>query len=342
MIARRPQPNFENCSLAELETAMRAAATGRSRDRMRAIRALAQGHDHQTVAEIFTVHLRTLARWIARFNQRGIDGLIDAPRSGAPPKIPPAQTDALLELLEKPEQANQTHWTGKKFHGHLRRELELEVGYSTLMAWIADHGFRLKVPQPWPDRQDEELRQAFVERLCGYIEDEQVELWFTDECGIEGDPRPRRRFARKGSKPRVTKNGGHLRMNVAGMVCPRTGRFFALQMSHSDRECFQIFLDEANKAVESERPRQLLIMDNASWHKCKSLEWGRFEPVYLPPYSPDLNPIERIWLLVKAEWFSDFVAKDRAHLMDRIDQGLLWVMGRVEDNIMTCKIKTEL
>jgi len=42
----------------------------------------------------------------------------------------------------------------------------------------------------------------------------------------------------------------------------------------------------------------------------------------LPPYSPDLNPIERLWLLLKAEWFADFFAKNREQLIDRIDQAL--------------------
>lgn len=342
MAARTPQPNFENCSQEELRVAMRAAATGRERDRMRAMLALGQGFDFATVAGIFGVVGRTLGRWIQAFNRRGIDGLIDAPRSGAPPKIPREQSAELLELLDHPEQVGVTHWTGKKFHGHLRQELGIEVGYSTLMAWIADHDFRLKVPQPWPDRQDEPERLAFVECLRAYIVDAQIELWFSDECGIEGDPRPRRRFARKGSKPRVTKNGDHLRMNVMGMVCPRTGQFFALEMSHSDRECFQVFLDQANASLVAERPRQLLVLDNASWHKCKSLRWGRFKPLFLPAYSPDLNPIERLWLLIKGQWFSDFVAKNREHLLQRLDQALRWVIQRADDNVLTCKIKTEL
>jgi transposase len=335
-------PNLENCSLAELETAIGAAATGRSRDRMRAIRALAHGYDLATVAGIFDVHERTVKEWINRFNRRGIDGLIDAPRSGAPPKIKPEESADLLELLEHPEEADTTHWTGKKFHGFLCNELGFEIGYSTLMAWLHDRDYRLKVPQPWPDRQDEAERQAFVERLQAWIADERVELWFTDETGIEGDPRPRRRFALKGTNPRVTKNGDHIRMNVCGMVCPRTGQFFALELSHSDAECFQVFLDLANAQVKLERPRQLLIMDNASWHKSPSLSFGRFEPVYLPAYSPDLNPIERLWKLLKAEWFSDFVAKSHEALLARIDQALLWVIGRGDANTLTCRIKTEL
>ena len=38
----------------------------------------------------------------------------------------------------------------------------------------------------------------------------------------------------------------------------------------------------------------IFIMDNASWHKAGRLKWGNIKPVYLPPYSPELNPIERL------------------------------------------------
>ena len=78
---------------------------------------------------------------------------------------------------------------------------------------------------------------------------------------------------KKGKRPEQQKNGDHLRMNVIGMVCPRTGQFFAIEASHSDTELFQAFLDEANKTVKFQRAKNILIMDNASWHKRKSLRW---------------------------------------------------------------------
>ena len=59
------------------------------------------------------------------------------------------------------------------------------------------------------------------------------------------------------------------------------------------------------------RRRNILIVDNASWYKSSSLRWGAFEPLYLPPYSPDLNPIEKLWMVIKAEFFTDFIANDR-------------------------------
>lgn len=338
----RPQPNAENCSLAELETAMRAAASGRSRDRMRAVRALLLGESWESVMRIFEVCERTVERWVKRFNSSGIDGLTDKPRSGRPPAIADEKTDEYLDLLRNPDKAEQAHWTARKFHGHLRAEAGLEVGYSTVLRWLHDKNFRLKVPQPWPDRQDEALRQAHVEQVALWLADENVELWYTDETGVEGDPRPRRRWAEIGEKARVTRNGDHLRMNIAGMIAPRTGECFALQMSHSDKECFQAFLDEANRHVALTRNRNLLIMDNASWHKCKDLNWGGFEPVYLPPYSPDLNPIERLWLIIKANWFYDFIAKDIDQLIARIDKALLWAFDRTSENQTTCRIKTKL
>lgn len=321
---------------------MKCSPSQRAFVRMQAIRALILGFSFGQVADLFMKTARTIDTWVGLFNEAGIDGLIDKPRAGRPRKITPAQSEHYQELIEKPEMAGQVHWTGKKFHGYIRDQFEHEVGYRTVMRWLHESGFRLKVPQPWPDRQNEDERVAFVEHVRAWLADENIELWYLDETGIEGDPRPRRRWIKKGKKGRVTKNGDHLRMNVTGMVCPRTGQFYALEFSHTDSEAFQIFLRHANSDVQRQRPRNLLICDNASWHKRQSTDWGCFEPVYLPAYSPDLNPIERLWLLLKAEWFTDFVAKDREALLERLDQALTWLIERAQDNRTTCSVKKEL
>lgn len=335
-------PNAENCTSRELETAMRATPKQRSFIRMQAIRALIVGFDHHSVATLFQVHRDTITHWIRRFNEGGIDGLIERPRSGRPRKISPEQSEQYRQLVEQPQRAGVDHWTGKKFHGYLRKHLEHEVGYSTVLRWLHEHGFRLKVPQCWPDRQDEMLRQAFVEQLKVWLKDPHIDLWYLDEMGIEGDPRPRRRWVKKGEKPRVPYRGEHIRMSVSGMICPRSGQFYALEFTHTDSVVFQTFLDHANNDLQLQRGRNLLICDNAAWHRNKSIKWGQFEPAFLPPYSPDLNPIERLWLLIKAEWFTDFIAKDKDQLIKRLDQALLWAMDRHDDNKSTCAITEKL
>jgi len=116
----------------------------------------------------------------------------------------------------------------------------------------------------WPDRQDEAQRELFIGELQELLRDNTVELWYGDEMGVEGDPRPRRRWAVKGEKPRVAGNGQHIRMNVNSAACPRTGAFYALEFSHSDGETFQVFLDRANRDIGFEQSRNVFICDNAS------------------------------------------------------------------------------
>jgi len=162
-------PNQENCTLDELETAARAAPIQRTNLRLMAIKALAMGIPHEQVAALFGVNEDSVSRWVRRFNERGIDGITEGPRSGRPPKIRGDQGRAYRELVLHPEKASETHWTGKKFHGYLRIHCQLEVGYSTLMRWLHDEGFRLKVLRPWPEGQGKEKRKAFIKLIRKWL-----------------------------------------------------------------------------------------------------------------------------------------------------------------------------
>jgi transposase len=129
-------------------------------------------------------------------------------------------------------------------------------------------------------------------------------------------------------------------MNVMGMVCPRKGEFFAIETSHSDFETFQAFLDEANKPITFQRSKNILILDNATWHHRKTTNWNGWQPMYLPPYSPDLNPIERIWLKMKSRWFNHYVCKDVDQLIERLDKAILDIIDNPEQTQKTASIGT--
>ncbi len=276
------------------------------------------GFTHHQAASISVVSRRTLSRWVQRFNERGIDGLIDGPRTGRPPKITTEQSVEYEELIEDPQQVDVTHWTARKFHGYLTEKLQQDIGHRTVVRWLHDKKFRLKVPRSWSNGQDNLKREAFVKKLVTYLSDPEIDIWYGDESRIEGDPRPRRRWAKTGEKIRQPYQGTHIRMNGTGMVGPRMGEFYSLIFTRSDTDAFQYFLDQANQDVIFERPKNLLIVNNSSWHCAKSLNWGNLEPIFRPPYFPDLNPIERLWLLMKGEWFSDFFAKNKDQLIDRL------------------------
>lgn len=331
-------PNPENCTLEELNIAAECSPSRNAYDRMMAIRALLIGIPREQVSKLHNVTDRTLLNWISSFNEKGIDGLISKKSPGPPPIISPEQSVIYKDLVDHPEKAKQTHWTAKKFHGYLKDEFRLKISYRSVIRWLHKENYALKVPRSWSDLQDEQVRQDYMERLEFLLENPEIDVWYLDETGVEADPRPKKRWAPKGKKIKVTKNGGHLRMNVTGMVCPRTGSFYSLEFTHVDKDVFQVFLDHANKDIQLERPKNIVVCDNATWHKAKSLNWGNFEVLFLPPYSPDLNPIERLWQLMKAEWFTDFIAKTREQLTDRLDKALCWLVDRQTSNQITCTI----
>ena len=331
-------PNNENCSLSDFDVAMQATPQKKTYQRMLAVRSLLLGISFLDVCKIFIISERSLRTWIRKFNEKGIDGLVAQKSSGRPKIISEKETERLKDFVKEPEKTGEVHWTAKKFHGFLREEIGKEISYSSVVRWLHEENFSLKIPRPWPGKQDEDARKAFKDRLKELLRKSENEIWFQDEMGIEADPRPRKRWATKGETCQLTRSGQHLRSSVSGIVCPRTGDFYAFELPYSDKEMFQFFLDKANKDISFTRKKNILICDNASWHKSKDLNWGKFEVMYLPPYSPDFNPIERLWKLVKNEWFSDFYTDDETTLSERIYLALKWLIDRKNENKKTTKI----
>ena len=327
---RQTRPNPSNATLDEVFTAMHASPTKKGFIRLQAIHFLLQGLEKSFVAKAALTNVRTLNRWIRRFNEFGIDGLIEKPRPGCPPLINDEQSKLIKELLDDPSKAGKEHWTLTALHGYLSETIDLNCSYRTLVRKVHQEGYALRVPRPKAIEQDEKKRQAYLEKLKIW-EQEYDQIWYIDETGIEGDPRPRRRWVKIGEKRTVPYAGTHIRESVVGAVCPQTKQFEALQISHCCADIFQIFLDQLAKQLAGKNI--LLIMDNASWHKAKKLNWHGMAHEYLPPYSPDFNPIERLWLKLKAEFFTDWIAKTPDELTKRITKALLHFMTSENDKL---------
>jgi DDE superfamily endonuclease len=123
-------------------------------------------------------------------------------------------------------------------------------------------------------------------------------------------------------------------------VCPERGQCFTMIFEGVDTEGFQFFLDQLAKAVPA-RPnkRRVPVVDNASWHKAERLNWHHFEPRFSPAYSPDLNPIERLWLRLKADWFADFLAKTPQALVKRLVAALTAFLDDPETVAAQCAFR---
>ena len=113
-----------------------------------------------------------------------------------------------------------------------------------------------------------------------------------------------------------------------------------IEALHSDSATYQAFLDEADKSISFQRTTNILIMDNASWHKRKTTHWHNMATDVLAALFADLNPIERIWLTIKARWFNNHVCKNEEKLLERLDQAILDVIDNPEKTQQTTAIGT--
>lgn len=85
-----------------------------------------------------------------------------------------------------------------------------------------------------------------------------------------------------------------------GSVEPLTGESLFWQFSHVDSECYQQFLQ--NFSASYPNSLNILQVDNGSFHKAKCLELpDNIVLLFQPPYSPELNPIERVWEHLKKD-----------------------------------------
>ena len=193
-------------------------------------------------------------------------------------------------------------------------------------------GYKRLRPRSWPLYQDEDQRREFRQRLCELLCREDLEIWYQDECGVMGDRSPRHVWAKRGSRPVLTFTGKHIKTNVIGAVRPIDGKFISLIMPKMNTDVFQIFLNELNHHITKGK-RVIMILDNATWHKTKKLSWGRIEPEFLPPYSPDLNCIERIWLNLKESFFTSSIAES----YDELEEQLMKALQFFHKNNTLCK-----
>jgi transposase len=81
---------------------------------------------------------------------------------------------------------------------------------------------------------------------------------------------------------------------VYGAVSPTTGERFFLELPYLNAEMFQLFIEAFADAFPESL--NLLLLDNSGAHTAQRLRWpDNVRPVWLPPYCPELNPMERVW-----------------------------------------------
>ena len=103
---------------------------------------------------------------------------------------------------------------------------------------------------------------------------------------------------KKGERTSVDVKLGFENFYVYSAVNPFKGSDFTLKMPHVNTDCMNVFLAEMSKELGKNSAQ--IVMDGAGWHKSRDLKIPQnITIIYLPPYCPELNPVERLWLYMK-------------------------------------------
>ncbi len=111
-------------------------------------------------------------------------------------------------------------------------------------------GYRRIRPGKIPIKRDENQAQHFKENFK--IPYDNLEVWYYDETGIQGDSALREVWSRRGERSVCYYRGTHISESVPGAANPKTGAFESFIMPHVNKDIFQKFLDHFNKAPEAE------------------------------------------------------------------------------------------
>jgi transposase len=280
------------------------------------------------IAECFAVNIRTVFRWLAL----PLD-FVSPPRTGRPKRIDQSNLPMVFEILkEKP-------WTTME---ELRGKLEVDASSRTVHRFVRKN----KITKKRGHTIFRERNEADVERFKGEMREQREFHMALDEASFCINDAPRYGWAPKGKRAYIRKPGGKgKRLSLVLCVSDSPDRpivGFRFEEETFDSGKFHDFLESS----VSERGR--LIMDNASIHKairsCEKV--GKksirdlcaskgIDPVYLPAYSPTLNPVELCFNFIRTVVRREFPTTKRA-LRATVERAISQLGSRVQKMFVHC------
>lgn len=153
-----------------------------------------------------------------------------------------------------------------------------------------------------------------------------IEVWFQDEARVGQQGTLTYVWAERGSRPRAPKDLRYEWAYLFGAVCAERGVGAALVLPYANADAMTLHLAEISRRV-APGAHAVLVCDGAGWHKTG----GRLRVpenislLRLPPYSPELNPVENIWEYLRANKLSNSVFDNYSTIVDRCCAAWNWL-----------------
>ena len=151
-----------------------------------------------------------------------------------------------------------------------------------------------------------------------------LRIMFADEARFGRINRPRPCWAPGKVRPEVAAQLIREYIYLYGAVAPKDGTCVYLIMPTSNTACFQVFLDILSRKFA--RQDIFLVLDGAPNHRCGDLAVpDNVSLLFLPPYSPELNPKENLWDEIREKIFKNYALKSIDAVRAKLKQAILYI-----------------
>ena len=263
---------------------------------------LDKGYSYTEIAEVLILDEKTIRRWKERYQTRkNITGYIFNECTGYEGKLRATDLEIVSQYIEESLISDS-----KKVRIFIQDKFKMTYTKSGCIALLHQLGFRYKQTSILPSGMNPQHQAEFkknYETFSAQLKDDET-IVFMDGMHPTHNIETGKAWIKVGQKKEVLSNSGRQRCNLNGFYNPHTQDVFA---KNYDSINAQATIDsfESLEAFYPNKATIYVIIDNARYYKNALVkDWlktSRIEPIYLPPYSPNLNLIERFWKCLKKE-----------------------------------------
>jgi putative transposase len=289
---------------------------------------LADGHTGATVATLLFRSSRTLDRWVQRCHQEGVEGLA-GPKPGRPVRLATGWVAVVVAWVTTQVPRDFGFLRGRwcrEVVAFLRRELhQVEVRRETVRRWLHRGNLVDRRPRPILGPTDEQREKKLDElrKLLAELPADETAV-FQDEVDSNTNLKIGAMGMARGEQATVKTPGNNEKRYLSGSIPGRTGQVFLTEgrpKPGRDTAWFLAHLDELRGRLRRHRKRHV-ICDQAKCHASVAVaiyrheHRARIERHLLPAYSPDCNPIERVWWHLPEEITRNHRCQSMQELLD--------------------------
>ena len=158
-----------------------------------------------------------------------------------------------------------------------------------------------------------------------------IEVWWQDEARVGQQGTLTRVWAERGSRPPAPRDQRYTWAYLFGAVCPARGIGAGLVLPTANAAMMNLHLAEISTRVSNDA-HAVLVLDGAGWHQVggQLRVPDNITLLHLPPYAPELNPVENVWAYLRANKLSNRVFDTYESIVDACCDAWNWLTRQPE------------